>query len=307
MPTVLTLLLLTACATPPQTRELFDNPAPISQQRELEHTPFYPQRDYQCGPAALASVLNLYGPVAEIDDLIDKVYVPELKGSLRQEMIAAAASYGFLPIRLDAGLATLLATIDEGFPVLVFQNLGLDQAPFWHYAVMIGYDLDRRELVLRSGERERLIRPIGNFERTWQRAGHWAMVAVAPGQIPARVTEAAYLDATLSLEYAGQQANLAPAYRAGVQRWPDSFVLLMGLGNASYAQGNFNEAETAFRQALELSPQRAEAWNNLAYSLAAQGRRQDALESLNRARTLQPDNAEFRHSETEIRAMPNQR
>ena len=41
---------------------------------ELRDTPFFPQEEYQCGPAALATVLAASGVAVSPDDLTGKVY-----------------------------------------------------------------------------------------------------------------------------------------------------------------------------------------------------------------------------------------
>ena len=55
---------------------------------ELESTPFYPQDDYQCGPAALATLLGAAGRPSSPEALVDEVYIPARRGSLEPEMIA---------------------------------------------------------------------------------------------------------------------------------------------------------------------------------------------------------------------------
>src|SRR3546814_16245640 len=85
-------------------------------------------------------------------------------------------------------LDALLAEIAAGNPVLVFQNLALDWWPQWHFAVAIGYDLDRRVLILHSGTTERLETPLDAFERTWARSGHWALLTLPPGRLDRKST-----------------------------------------------------------------------------------------------------------------------
>ena len=82
-------------------------------------------------------------------------------------------------------LAALLRAVAAGHPVVVRQTLSLAIAPRWHYAVVVGYDLAARELVLRSGTTERELLSLSTFEHTWERSGHWAFVALAPGELPA--------------------------------------------------------------------------------------------------------------------------
>jgi tetratricopeptide (TPR) repeat protein len=169
--------------------------------------------------------------------------------------------------------------------------------------VVVGYDLERAEVILRSGERQRLLRPMANFERTWQRAGGWGMLVSPANEIPPGISQEAFVRALQSLQQASS-TDLSQTLRQATQRWPRNFVLRMGLANAIYKQARYAEAEQAFRAAIALSPQRAEAWNNLAYALAAQQRKDEALQAVEQAIALQPQNAEYQRSRTEIAGWP---
>ncbi|TVQ74520.1 MAG: hypothetical protein EA372_02275, partial [Chromatiaceae bacterium] len=88
---LLAILLLSGCATPLQTRDLLNEPPDeLPRQVELDQTPFHPQELYQCGPAALATVLGARGLIVHPDDLVEEVYLPERQGTLQTEMLAAA-------------------------------------------------------------------------------------------------------------------------------------------------------------------------------------------------------------------------
>ena len=50
---------------------------------ELTQIPFFPQEDYQCGPAALAMILVNAGLEVVPEDLVEKVYIPDRRGSLQ--------------------------------------------------------------------------------------------------------------------------------------------------------------------------------------------------------------------------------
>jgi Flp pilus assembly protein TadD len=186
-----------------------------------------------------------------------------------------------------------LREVAAGHPVLVFQNLGFDAYPFWHYAVVIGYDLEQQELILRSGERKRLLRPFDVFERTWQRAGHWAVVVVPPQVMPVSVREKEFTEAAVAID------SLS-AYQSGLERWPGSFELQFALGNKAYASGDYSLSATAFQTATKLAPRRAEAWNNLAYALWKLDQRKPAITAVQKALQLDPDNPNFADSLKEI-------
>ncbi|HVQ61979.1 MAG TPA: PA2778 family cysteine peptidase [Burkholderiales bacterium] len=271
------LLGLAGCATPQLQALLGSDPPGLPQRVELDAVPFYAQDEYQCGPAALAMVLEAGGKAIGPDALRPQVFVPERQGSLQVEMLAAARRNGFVAMELKPSLSDLLAEIAAGTPVVVLQNLALDWYPVWHYAVAIGYDLKEQQIVLRSGTDRRLEMPLSTFERTWQRSGYWAMLALPPGRFPVSVGSAEYLSAVTKLEKAGPPESAQAAYQSALQRWPDQFTALMGAGNTAYRAGDFEEAERAFRRATVVFPRSVAAHNNLAQTLADLDRHDEAL------------------------------
>lgn len=288
------------CATPPQSRQLFDNPPDIPRQAELGRVPFFPQTEYHCGPAALASVIAYRGIEVLPEQIVTLVYVPELKGSLQEEVVSAARQFELLPVPLDGRIESILREISAGNPVFVLQNLGLESFPSWHYEVVIGYDLDSGEIILRSGEHRRVARSIPVFERTWRRAGHWALAVVPADAIPVTVQAPAYLETVIAMEEVGRLESAHRAYTAASRRWSGNVIAHSGVGNTAFALGDFDTAESAYRAALDLEPERADVWNNLAYALAAQGRYQAAGEAIQQALALDPENSNFRDSYEEL-------
>ena len=294
------VLWLGACASSLQTRLLDASPPDIPPMVELDAVPFHAQTAYHCGPAALAGILNYRGVAVTPDEIARLVYVPGLKGSLQVEIAAASRPHGMLAVSLDGRLESLLRELDAGNPVFVLHNLTLDAWPQWHYETLIGYDLAHGHMILRSGEDRRITRDMAVFEKTWQRADHWALVIVEPGSIPASVGSDAYLDAVMAMEQVGRVADARAGYAAATARWPDSPLAFAGLGNAHYALGDFGAAEAAYRAALARDPERAGLWNNLAYALARQGLRDASLEAVGRAMAIEPQNPEFRESLAEL-------
>ena len=155
---ILILLFLAGCAASPQTRVLLDNPPDLPPRVEIDEVPFFPQQEYHCGPAALAAVINHRGGTVTPEQIAELIYVPELKGSLQTEVTAAARQFDLLPVELDGRMESLMREVDAGNPVFVLQNLAIDLYPVWHYEVVIGYDMEAREMILRSGVQRRKTR-----------------------------------------------------------------------------------------------------------------------------------------------------
>jgi len=293
-------LFLCACATPPQTLGLIEDPPRIPPHVELTGVPFFPQQDYHCGPAALAAIINYEGGAVIPDQVAEQIYVPELKGSLQVEVVAAARQYDLLPVKLDGRMESLLRELDAGNPVFVLQNLTIDLWPMWHYENVIGYDLDSRKMILRSGTDRRITRAFSTFERTWRRADNWALVLSPPERIPVTASADAFVDAAIGMEQVGRTATARRAYATAVKRWPGNLLARSGLGNTAYALGDYAAAEAAYRAAIEEAPGEASIWNNLGYALAAQGRRKEALDAIRHAIELEPQNPNFADSLAEL-------
>jgi len=271
-------LLIGGCGGTLQTRAVLDAPSDqLVRRAELADVPFHAQEDYQCGPAALAMVLNAAGVAADPEGLKPEVYLPQRQGSLQVEMLAAVRRHGVVAYQLVPELANLLAEVADGTPVIVLQNLGLGWYPVWHYAVVIGYDLERREVILRSGREQRQVLPMTTFERTWARSGYWAMLALPPGRIPRSAGEASFVSAVSALERAGHLRGARSAYLAAVQRWPQSLAARIGAGNTAYRTKDLVQAEADFRQAVAAHPDSVAALNNLAQTLSDLGRDEEAL------------------------------
>lgn len=279
------LLLLSACA-PLQTSRLLDTAPAFPQPVELAEVPFFPQEAYQCGPAALATVLVWSGLAVTPEQLAPQVYIPEREGSLQLELLAAARRHGRVPYVLRPQLESLATEIASGHPVVVLQNLSLPVSPKWHYAVAVGFDLAQAEIVLRSGDRKRHVVPLELFERTWRRGDYWAFVALPPDKLPQTAEEMPYLQSVVALEKLGRHEDAAVAYNAALKRWPKSLGARLGLGNSLYARGDRHGAERAFRDAVRDHPQAGAAHNNLAQALADAGNWEEAEAHARRAVAL---------------------
>lgn len=273
----LLLLSLFGCAGTPQLDSLRQDVAGLPPHAELTEVPFFPQETHQCGPAALAMAANFSGVAVSPDTLAAQAYLPGREGSMQAEMMAATRRQGLLAYPLAPSLHDLLAEVAAGTPVIVLQNLGLAALPRWHYAVVIGYDLEHEAIILRSGLERRQLLPLYTFEHTWARSGYWAMLALPPSQLPASAEESRYGEAAVALEQTGKITSAQTAYQTALARWPDNLTARMGLGNTAHALGNMKLAEKSFREAAAAHPNEWAPLNNLAQTLADQRRYGEAL------------------------------
>jgi len=296
---LLVSLFLSACSHTPQTKALpsssFANAA-----NELESVPFYPQTQYQCGPAALATVMQFRDIDVLPDDLVDKIYIPEKQGSLQIEMVAATREKGLVPYVIEPELTAILAQIKAGHPLLIMQNLAYQWMPYWHYAVVVGFDVDKNELILRSGETKRWQTSFATFERTWARADYWGLVIVPPDTLPAEALLTRWMQAAYDLQQTGQTDAAEIAYQTAITHWPYAAEPGVALANLYFEQQAFAKADAVYANLLAANPQTAVLWNNRAYSLQALQCDVSAQQAAQCAIKLAPDDANIQSTVDEM-------
>lgn len=267
-------LLLGGCITQPPLR-----PEPL----ELSGVPFFPQTEYQCGPAALATVLADSGIAIQPSDITDAVFIPEREGSLQVELLAAARRNGRLPYVLPPERDALFAELEAGRPVLVLQNLLFKRFPKWHYAVVTGYLPGRDRFVLNSGETEGKLERTALFLRSWDLADRWGVVVVGPGELPASATPDGWARTLASSEGRVSGALTLAGYDSGLERWPDDPLLLFASANYLLGSDRHVEAQERYLRLLSLQPDHAAARNNLANLLLEEGCVARARDEIERA------------------------
>ena len=301
------LAALAGCAgLVPQTMALRDAwPEGVPGRSEMPDVAFFPQEEYQCGPAALATDLVSTGVKVSPEDLVSKVYIPDRQGSLQAEMLAAPRQYNRVAYRLEPSFPDLIREIAAGNPVIILQDIGLGFLNTkWHYAVVVGYDYPEGELYLRSGQKKREKTPFTILEYTWRKSNYWAMVAMPPDRIPVTATEATYVPAIAAMERVGDKEAAITAYKTALERWPDSLGASVALANLYYAQGKLKDTEATLRRASERHPESVVVLNNLAQTLSDDGRDAEALSLIEKAG--QPD-PKYAAAVAETRALIVQR
>ncbi|MEY4765406.1 MAG: hypothetical protein RI907_2079 [Pseudomonadota bacterium] len=257
----------------------------------LARVPFFAQEEAQCGPAALATVLVDLGLPVTPKDLLDQVFTPAREGSFQVEMLAAARRRGALAVRVGPRLPAALREVAAGRPVVVLLNPALAFWPRWHYAVLVGYDLDAATVTLRSGGEAAAVWPLRTFEYAWSRSAFWGMVVTPATQPPATASRDDLADAVTAWARLQPAEAARPAYDAALALWPRDTALRLGLAQTWADQRAWPQAVAALEQAVA-DGGGAVALNNLAMvwwqAGQAERAREVAAQAVQRARTHEP-------------------
>jgi tetratricopeptide (TPR) repeat protein len=229
----------------------------------------------RCGPGSLSLVLSFYGDAVSEADLAASLPRARGGGVLSVDLLLEARRRGF-----DADLVTGTpeAVRDEifaGRPTILM--LRLMHAPghdVYHYVVADGFDPSRQLCRLQFGDGRLRWVPPASLERGWKAAGY-ALLLVRPRPEPA-----VDLQRAVELEASGHVDAAAALYRKVLSARPESVRAWVNLGNAEASQGRREEAETAYRAALAISPEDRDALNNLAWLLLERRSHLDEAEDL---------------------------
>lgn len=144
----------------------------------IEGVPFYPQEDYQCGPASLASVLNYLGTKVTPEDVAKDIYRRSAKGTLNIDMVLYAQSKGLEASWYSGGWDDLTEKIKAGWPLIVLVDNGFSILQVNHFMVVTGYD--EGVLIANSGREQNRQIPLKDFLRVWERANFWTLLIKKP-------------------------------------------------------------------------------------------------------------------------------
>ncbi len=151
----------------------------------IADVPFFRQEEDSCGPAAIASVVSFWGqPGVDMNAIKERVYLRELRGTLPMDMARYLREEGF---RTDYSSGTpkeLKAIIRKNLPVICLLDFG-----FWvyrqpHYVTVIGFDDLNRVFIVHDGLNANAVIGYDDFNKAWDRAGNWMLVAVPAARSP---------------------------------------------------------------------------------------------------------------------------
>jgi hypothetical protein len=248
-----TAFWLAGCASiTPQSDAFFKEKPQIKGASQIE-VPFINQDIGQCGPATLTMVLQYTGKNISVEEIAPQVITPNKKGSLQSDMISATRRQGLMAV-IISGFNSVIAEVAAGHPVIIFENLGISWIPQWHYAVVTGYDLQKKTLTLQSGPNHNEQISFDEFELSWKLADYWGLLILKPDQLSASADELAHLQAASALEQVNKLIEAKTAYLTILTRWPQSLTSYVGLGNIFYKTRDYKSAVAYLKKAAILFP-----------------------------------------------------
>lgn len=135
----------------------------------VNDVPFYPQEEYQCGPASLASVMNYWGVPVTSEEVADKIYSKSARGTLTIDIMLFARSKGLEVSSYRGGLEDLRSRIDAGHPLIVLVDFGFSIVQVNHFMVIVGYN--EHGVIVNSGGSEGKFIPNADLLKAWEKTG----------------------------------------------------------------------------------------------------------------------------------------
>lgn len=139
----------------------------------VENVPFYPQEDYQCGPAALAGVLNFHGLGVTPDEVAAAVFRKNISSTVTLDMVLYPRQKGFSSRWYNGSLPDLERAVDEGLPLIVMVDNGWGRVSLNHFLIVIGYG--PRGVIAHSGRTRAKLIQWDRFLAGWARARRWTL------------------------------------------------------------------------------------------------------------------------------------
>ena len=271
------------------------------------------KRNY-CGPACLAMVLNYWDEKRSFSQqkITDDIFDSENQATYNSEMVLYPRDRGFASYSFQGDLRILKEVVGQGIPAIVLTK-PIIQIPKGHYRVVIGFDDDKGQVIFHDpffGSRYAMT--YKNFLRVWELGKgrnqcRW-MLAVVPGPRPFPFPPLQNDPLTaINLATAYYRRSDFPRSR---EQWEKARESLRGdpcplysLGMISLREGKAGEAEAYALQAIALDAKSAYAHDVLGLAYAKQEKIEPALQSLEQALRLAPQEKFIRKHYLQVRAL----
>ena len=140
----------------------------------IEDVPFFPQVDYQCGPASLAGVLSYYGEIVSPDEIAESIYRQNIRGTVSLDMVLYARQRGFASKWYKGSTDEILRAVDSSNPIIVMIDLGFSVARAYHYMVITGYSFTG--VIANTGTTPQKLISWERLMSQWEKTQNWTLL-----------------------------------------------------------------------------------------------------------------------------------
>ncbi len=146
----------------------------------VRSVPFFSQEAYQCGPAALATVMDYWYQKNRKADWItpeqiaSEIYSPSARGVLGIDLQMFARRHGFEALQYTGSIADLKEKVDMGEPPIILVDYGFSVYEVNHFMVVTVHT--KGGVVVNSGKKEKQAISEGELARTWKKTEYWTLV-----------------------------------------------------------------------------------------------------------------------------------
>jgi predicted double-glycine peptidase len=140
----------------------------------IRDVPFFPQLDYQCGPASLAGVLNYYGDTVTPGEIAEAIYRQKIRGTVSLDMVLYARQRGFASKWYEGSTDDIVRAVDSGSPLVVMIDLGFSLARVYHYMVITGYSFEG--VIANTGTTPQKLIFWERFMSQWEKTDNWTLL-----------------------------------------------------------------------------------------------------------------------------------
>ena len=168
---ITTLILISSCTTPQNITQTQDI-------HMIKNVPFFPQEDYQCGPASLASIVSYWGIHADPDEIGREIFSKSARGTLTIDMMLYAQKKGFHAKQFKGSIEALRSFVDSGLPLIVLVDYGLSVFQMNHFMVVTGYN--DHGVIVHSGQSQNKFLREKDFIAAWKKTDYWTLLIEKP-------------------------------------------------------------------------------------------------------------------------------
>ena len=144
--------------------------------------PFVRQERDGCGSASIAMVMQYWErqvgrpPVASVAEIQQQLYSPKARGIYASDMERYFADNGYRAFAFAGTWDDLHQQIVKGRPVIVALRVARGDL---HYVVIAGLDVAQNTVLKNDPAQRKLLKQSrASFEKEWEVAAHWMLLAV---------------------------------------------------------------------------------------------------------------------------------